>query len=99
MSATASTSETSTPASAEPLVTPIEGEPLRFRVASRSRRHVWFIVDVEENACSCEQHEFRIAPALSRGEYVPRCFHLRAARNYLLDKMIAQLSKQIGVGR
>jgi hypothetical protein len=72
----------------------IEGEPLRFHVASRSGRSA-YLVDLEEygfnGKCGCCDFEFRKEPELSRGAEPSdqlRCRHIRSARAYFTDKML-----------
>ncbi len=72
-------------------VEPIDGEPFRFHVRSRSRQDIRHLVDVEENRCSCEHAEFRVNPHLNKGESAARCWHLQMARDFLLDNLIEKL--------
>ncbi len=78
-----------------PLVKPIEGELLRFHVCSRSRKDIWHLVDVMENACSCEQYAFRVGPQLSRSQSCARCWHLTQARECLLDYLLKQIQVEV----
>lgn len=84
-------------------VTPIEGEPLRFRVTSRSRGRIEHLVDLLENEgfgmCSCENFHFRIQPILNarkRGETddrePSRCYHILRVREYIADCVILKTS-------
>lgn len=65
-----------------PVVTPISGEPLRFFVRSRTVPGLKYLVDVEEDFCGCQDHEFRKT----------RCWHLRTARDFLLDDVIRRIT-------
>ena len=76
-------------------VTPIPGEVLRFHVASRTYGDVSYMVDLAafkfNGACTCDDFQFRWEPKLRAGATpgdATRCWHLRAARNYLLDAEI-----------
>jgi hypothetical protein len=75
-----------------PHVIPIEGEYLRVFVASRSIPGMVYLVDVETSECGCPHHQFRVAPALARGEKVRPCWHLNEARNFILDRLLAQIA-------
>jgi hypothetical protein len=81
-------------------VIPISGEPLRFHVASRSRKTV-HLVDLEEydmnGACSCEHFAFTLQPLLESGakNRNTRCYHIQRARDYLCDKILRQVAQQI----
>ncbi len=74
-------------------VEPIDGEPLRFRVKSRSRHAFSLLVDLETDECGCEDFQFRVSPARAKGESVRRCWHLEEARNYLLDVVISEMAQ------
>lgn len=72
--------------------------PLRWSVASCSRE-MWHVVDLAENngygGCGCEDWEFRIQPALDRGNNPGRrCKHLLAARDALCDLVVDKLIHQ-----
>jgi hypothetical protein len=80
-------------------IIPIAGEPLRAYVRSRSRpAEIWHLTDLEEydlnGFCSCETFAFRMQPALERGERGEhlQCWHIRAARRYVLDTLLAQIA-------
>lgn len=75
--------------SSRPDVEPIVGEPFRVYVRSRSNPSEQWLVDVEDDWCGCQQHEFRVQPRIERGEPFERCWHLQRAREFLLDKIIA----------
>jgi len=77
-----------------PQIIPIEGEPWRFRVRSRSRPEVLHLVDAETCECSCETHQFRVEPARSRGEWLEDCPHVRMVRDHLLNKFIALVNRE-----
>ncbi len=83
----------------EPIVIPIAGEGLRFLVRSRSRPQIRLLVDLAENDCrgwcACEDHAFRILPALNRGEEITMCWHVRKAREWLLDQMLPKLARHL----
>src|SRR5437773_2897511 len=75
-----------------PLVKPIAGELLRFHVRSRTDSRVTYIVDLGAynfcGCCVCSDFQFRKEPKLRVGAEpcdALRCWHLRQARNYLLD--------------
>jgi len=78
-------------------VFPIAGEGLCFTVRSRSRPRLEHRVELEAydfNAkCGCESFEFHMEGKLKRGERDSigdryRCPHIRAARNWLLDRRL-----------
>lgn len=77
----------------------IEGELLRFYVKSRTAAGVSYLVDLQSlkcnGECGCDQFNFRCRPELNRRK-VPsdrsRCWHIHAARQWLLDKMIIRLA-------
>lgn len=83
-------------------VEPILGEPLRFRVASRSGRAGVgsYLVDLSEldfnGACGCDAFHFTFRPALDNygqecGEET-RCWHIKTAREWLLDKLLRDIA-------
>lgn len=70
---------------------------LRFRFTSDSRPDISHVVDLGEyngfGECSCEDFQYRLAPALTRGEIpATRCKHLIAAREYLVNQVISRIS-------
>jgi len=69
--------------------------PLRFLVASDTQPDVSHLVDLSEHEgrgrCSCQHFEFRIAPNIEAGLPHEKCKHIRAAREYLADAVIAKL--------
>src|SRR5205814_7835687 len=74
------------------VVTPLEREMLRFRVASRSESGTAYIVDLAafgcNGRCECDDFKFRKEPKLWAGAHPSdalRCRHIRLARDYLLD--------------
>jgi hypothetical protein len=77
-----------------PHIIEIPGEVLRVLVKSRSRPKVLHLVDVETSECSCENWVFRIGPALARGEKARPCWHLNEARNFVLDRLLAQIAAE-----
>jgi hypothetical protein len=80
------------------IIEPIPGERMRFMVHSRSRPDVVHLVDVQEKTCSCEQHQFVVAPALKRGQRMEHgnwCWHMRRAREYLLDNMLSEIDQSV----
>lgn len=68
---------------------------LRFRLTSDNRADISHVVDLGEKAgfgeCSCEDYQYRIAPALTRGETPTRCKHLLAAREHLVNLVIDRI--------
>ncbi len=87
----------------EPLVvTPLDGELVRFHVGSRSRAGAFYLVDLEENnwlgKCSCINFEMVGQPKYNRG-YPPsdslRCSHIKRARCYVLDEVLPKLVKAL----
>ncbi len=76
---------------------------LRWRFESASRPDVSHVVDLAAyggfGECSCEDFCYRVRPALmaddgtftSRAAGVQRCKHLLAAREHLLDLVIARV--------
>jgi hypothetical protein len=77
-----------------PHIIEIPGEVLRVLVKSRSRPKVLHLVDVEDGACSCEWHTFNVGPALARGEKPRPCWHLSEARDFILDRLLAQIAAE-----
>lgn len=78
-------------------VTPIEGEPFRFHVSSRSGAPD-HLVDLAEygfsGACACPHFQFRHAPLLREGAAphpALRCAHIRAARDAFFDLVAPKL--------
>ncbi len=69
-------------------VEPIDGEPFRFFVRSRTNSNEKYLVDVEDGFCGCAHHQYRVLPALEKGEPVQLCWHLQRARDFLLDAFI-----------
>ena len=86
-------------------VFPIAGEWLCFTVRSRSRPRMEHRIELEaynfNGFCSCENFEFHLNGKLKRGERDSigdryRCPHIRAARNWLLDrKLLPQIAGHI----
>ncbi len=81
--------------------------PLRFMVESqRADKHGRltqdthgadaYLVDLGENKghgkCGCPHFDFRIQPELDLGHAAPRCKHLIAAREHLLQLVITKLT-------
>lgn len=73
---------------------------LRFRFESEARPDIAHVVDLGAfggfGECSCEDFVYRLRPALC-GSQAPtdslrRCKHLIAAREHLLDQVIARIS-------
>lgn len=88
-----------------PTVIPIQGEPLRYWVGSRSRATVKHVVDLRSagglGECSCERWGFTVGPAIKAGSVAQNeieCRHVAAARRYLAlevaMKTIANSSKR-----
>lgn len=81
---------------------PINGEPTRFQVQSRSNPRHTHIVDIAENfplgACDCIHYTCTIWPAyrkLKEKPLVPkRCAHLVACREVALNASIQQHTSQ-----
>jgi hypothetical protein len=86
-----------------PKIKPVPGEPLRFHVRSNSRPDFLHLVDLQANRmvgwCSCEDWQARRGPALR--ERLPaedcRCHHIRAVREWLLNKFLDQIVEQTGL--
>jgi len=86
-------------------VTPINGELLRFHVRSRTDSRVSYVVDLGafdfNGRCDCDDYvKGRKAMKLLRAGAEPsdslRCWHLRQARNYLLDmEVLPKLAARI----
>lgn len=78
-------------------VTPIHGEPYRFHVTSSREGHEPYLVDVSEHngigQCGCYNWQYRLAPKIAAGERL-FCKHVEAAREYLLDRIIAEHLRQ-----
>ena len=68
---------------------------LRFRFESDTRKEIAHVVDLAGfhgfGECSCEDFQYRILPALHRGEAANRCKHLVAAREELARLVIARI--------
>lgn len=77
----------------------IAGEPFRFKVASRSTSQRW-LVEIETydgiGSCDCPGFRFYKQPKLEMGErdISLRCYHIERARDFLLDKLIAQINAE-----
>lgn len=90
-------------------VEPIQGEPMRFMVASRREGVDPYLVDLEEfggnGQCGCEHFQFRLQPILERGAKPSpelQCFHIEQARSYeRMDRSCEQSSGDgdCGIGR
>ena len=86
-----------------PFVMPIDGELLRFHVRSRTDSRVTYMIDLSSfdgnGVCSCDDFQFRKQPRLRAGAEPSdslRCWHLRQARNYLLDvEVLPKLAARI----
>lgn len=71
---------------------------LRFRFESEARPDISHVVDLGAfngfGECSCEDFQFRLLPALSRGLAATgaRCKHLLAAREALLSQVIDRIT-------
>jgi hypothetical protein len=82
---------------------------LRFRFESETRKDISHVVDLGGCAgygeCSCEDFCYRVRPALAaikdgtftsraaEAAAIKRCKHLMAAREHLLDLVIARVSE------
>lgn len=79
-------------------VEPIPGEHLRFYVRSRTNPRQQYLVDLMamrmNGQCGCDDFAFRKGPAF-RLHPVPsdatRCIHIRAVREWLLNRMLGKL--------
>lgn len=83
------------------IVQPFEGEPLRFLVASRRPFVDPYLVDLEENRgngwCACEDFQFRRQPRIDQAHPLgpeTRCWHIKMARQYLVERVIRELSER-----
>lgn len=81
-------------------VSPIDGEPLRYRVLSRKDRTRSYLVDLEEfdgnGQCDCEHFTYRMKPLLDRGALSSpetRCYHIQLARRFFTDQQIKLVSR------
>ena len=89
-----------------PLVTPLEGEPMRFLVRSRTEPGLRYLVDLESynlnGECGCDHFGYHIRPELE-GNHRPepkdrtRCWHIMQARRCLLDLFLEKLAAQTNV--
>lgn len=83
------------------MVQPIEGEPLRFFVASRRPGVEHYLVDLEEynfnGWCPCEDFEFRMKPSLERGAAPAptlRCWHIKQARRFFCETKMREVANR-----
>jgi hypothetical protein len=83
--------------STEPTMTvrPIDGEPTRFWVQSRTKEGKWYLVDVAAKngcgQCQCIRWDTISWPRIRDTQNLPprlRCAHLKAAREYALNVTI-----------
>ena len=89
--------------SAIPIVREIEGELMRFHVLSRTRLNDRYLVDLQafkmNGQCGCDDFIYRHGPLL-KGDYRPhdrtRCWHIRQARAWLLQRMLVKLAEHSG---
>lgn len=76
-------------------ITPLTGEPMRFIVGSESKDGESYVVDLGAHypmgACCCRDFACRRLPQWKATGFVSRCKHLRQARDYLLDAVIADI--------
>ena len=84
------------------MVSPVEGEPFRFRVQS-DQTEEQYLVDIQETgfsgACNCMHFLARLAPKIAHGERGPtvRCKHIRRAREHFLEYVLPRLAKELGM--
>ena len=69
-------------------VTPIQGQPFRFQVSSRSRVGHFHIVDWLEPSCSCETFAYKNRSHLETTGKPYLCGHLLAAREQCWDDIL-----------
>lgn len=71
---------------------------LRYRFESDSRPDISHVVDLGAfngfGECSCEDFQYRLLPALSRGlpPKGPRCKHILAAREAFTNQVIERIN-------
>lgn len=82
-----------------PTVLPLAGETLRFHVQSRTDLCNRYLVDLGEyggnGRCTCRDFEIRKWPLIRDGSAPgerTRCWHIRRAREWMIDLVIARLS-------
>lgn len=80
-----------------PIITPVPGEPTRFRVLSRHRLQKDHLVDLVgfrgKGECSCEHFRFKIAKKWRMDEKAEPCWHIAAAVAYLKARLYASWLK------
>lgn len=83
----------------ELIVTPIPGEPFRFRVSSSRKGEPDYIVDVEARwpmaRCTCRNYECVRWPEFKRTLYTITCKHCEAALLFYARQHIRANSKQL----
>lgn len=87
-------------------VTPIPGEPLRYRVASETNPEKKYLVELDANhnagQCECTDWRMRIGP-LQQDDYQRkirrRCKHLRAAMEFFSESILDMVSEQVKAQR
>lgn len=78
------------------VVEPIPGEPLRFRVRSRSDPTMTYLVDLEElnfnGQCGCDHFWFQCGKLFRENGCITneltRCWHIEQARAWFLEAMV-----------
>ena len=76
--------------------------PLRLFVASNSRAKLEHLVELDAfdgiGQCKCEDFLYRCEPELKQGlrnlPELRRCRHIKEARDFVLDKIIATIAQQ-----
>lgn len=77
----------------EPQFKPFDS-PLRWKIESRSRSHVCYVVDLGLQECQCQHHQCVVAPALRKGLKPNFCTHYNLARNRFTDWSIWAFHQQ-----
>lgn len=80
-------------------VEPIAGEHLRFRVRSRTKSAMSYLVDLQaldfNGQCGCDDFQYRRRPLLRKlpgARDTTRCVHIRMAREWLLDRLLRYMA-------
>lgn len=83
-------------------IAPIEGEPFRFMVKSRKIGVPDYLVDLEERKwngeCGCPDFQFNRIHWLNEGWThceKTRCWHIRRARDFVLDRLLQETKRHM----
>ena len=84
-------------------VIPVPGEPMRYRVQSRTNLSMRYLVDLGEHGkngwCGCDDFAFHCGPALRANLGKPgkgtRCHHIQVARDWFADTCLEKLKDHL----